>query len=380
MPTGRGELSEELGLLYEGLAFPERWPDFLTEKARRFGCDKAAIIFHDWEKQKATMGFYVGVSEEAMREYNAYYGAKNPIAPLILQAAQRNVCWHGLAREVVRENEYKKSEFYDGWGRKHGVFHAAVGYGSKTRTTGTSLSVCRPERRGPLDQNAVDMMGLIVPHLRRAFQIYTTLDVLRSSAEVAHATLEKFGTAVIAISGDGSVVSLNRQAEVLLERSDGLTLRQGRLQAVEPSQVEQWEQLLNSAALTGAGRGTALGGAMLLHRCRASQPLRVMVMPFHSSHLLTEEHPCALVFINDPEERPPSRAAFLSTLYRLTPAECRLADLILDETDLHRVSERMRITMNTARFMLKSILRKTETHRQSQLVRLLMTLPGEAQR
>jgi DNA-binding CsgD family transcriptional regulator len=86
------------------------------------------------------------------------------------------------------------------------------------------------------------------------------------------------------------------------------------------------------------------------------------------------------VFINDPAEQPPSRAALLSTLYGLTPAECRLADLLLDETDLRRVAEYMRITFETARFMLKTVFRKTETHRQSQLVRLLMTLPGEAQR
>jgi DNA-binding CsgD family transcriptional regulator len=86
------------------------------------------------------------------------------------------------------------------------------------------------------------------------------------------------------------------------------------------------------------------------------------------------------VFINGPAEHPPARSAFLSTLYGLTPAECRLADLILDESDLRRVAERMRITINSARFMMKSIFDKAGTHRQSQLVRLLMSLPGETQR
>ena len=74
---------------------------------------------------------------------------------------------------------------------------------------------------------------------------------------------------------------------------------------------------------------------------------------------------------------PPSRAALLSALYGLSPAECRLADLMVAETDLSRVAEFIGVTVNTARFMPKSIFRKTETNRQSQLVRLLMSLPGE---
>ena len=120
-----------------------------------------------------------------------------------------------------------------------------------------------------------------------------------------------------------------------------------------------------------------MGGAMLLNRRQASRRLPVMVMPFHSSHVLTEQHPCALIFIYDPTERPPSRAGLLSTLYGLTPAECRLADLMLAETDVQAVAERMNVTTNTARFMVKRIFRKTETHRQSELVRLLMSLPAQ---
>lgn len=377
--TERRALSELLGLLYEGLALPERWPDFLSEVARRLRCEKSAIVFHDWRKQRTIMDFCVGLPEDATREYNAYYGMKDPISATLLKAAQRNGLWHGLARAVVSEAEYRKSEFYQGWGLKHGVFHAVVGFASYDGGSGASLTVCRPERAGPLRQDAIDVIGLLVPHLRRVFQVHARLNVLRSSAEGAHATLEKFGTAVIAIAGDGSVVSMNRRAQGLLSRDDGLALRRGRLVTTELSQSAEWEQLVSSAALTGAGLGASLGGSMLVQRRRTSQPLPVMVMPFHSSHLLMQDHPCALVFINDPAERPASRASLLLALYRLTPSECRLADLILQGADLRKVAVRLRLTIHTARFMLKSIFRKTGTHRQSELMRLLMSLPGEGQ-
>jgi DNA-binding CsgD family transcriptional regulator/PAS domain-containing protein len=377
MSTDRSDLSELLGLLYEGLAFPERWPDFLNGVARRLQCDKAAIIFYDWEKQKADIGFSVGLSEEGRREYNGRYGGKSPILSAVRKALQKHGTWHGLAREVMDEAEYRRSEFYKNWARKHDLFHVVMAMWSQGPGAATSLSVGRPERAGPLGQDAVDLMGILTPHLRRAFHIHSRLEALRLSSQAAHAALENFGTAVIAVAADGSVVSLSGRAEALVERNDGVTLRRGKLTAADPTQAAEWERLLRSAAATGTGQGIGFGGAMLLKRRRVSQPLPVTVMPFHSSHVLTAEHPCALVFMNDPAERPPSRAALLSALYGLSPAECRFADLLVAETDLSRVAELMRVTVNTARFMVKSIFRKTQTNRQSQLVRLLMSLPAQ---
>lgn len=68
----------------------------------------------------------------------------------------------------------------------------------------------------------------------------------------------------------------------------------------------------------------------------------------------------------------------LSRLYRLTPAECRLADLLLRGLDVAAVAGRMGITLDTARFMLKNIFVKTETHRQSELIRAMASLPNIA--
>lgn len=91
--------------------------------------------------------------------------------------------------------------------------------------------------------------------------------------------------------------------------------------------------------------------------------------------MLTEAAPCALIFISDPDALPASRAAILCNLHGLAPAECRLADLLLQGLELAATAERLHITDSTARFMLKSVFRKTETHRQSELIRFLLCLP-----
>jgi DNA-binding CsgD family transcriptional regulator len=369
-------LSDLSGLLYEGLAFPERWPDFLTATARTLECTAAGIVIIDDKSWHPRVAFSVGFPAESIREFDAQYGVLNPIVEPLLERAYRDGFWVGLARSLVSDRDYKETDYYKGWGRKYGVFHSVNCTVADSLRRVVSLTVTRAERRGPLGSEAVELVGWLLPHLKRAFQVQERIEDLRASEKGAREALEKLETAVIALGGDGRVVSMTRRAEAFLERNDGLKLIRGRLAAVNRRQAEQFDDMVRSTALTGAGAGTASSRAMRLHQGPELRPLNVTVMP-HSSQVLTEHHPCTLVFISDPAARPAPRAALLSTLYGLTPAECRLADLLLEELDLGAVAERMRVTIGTARFMLKAIFHKTETRRQSHLVRLLMSLPAD---
>jgi DNA-binding CsgD family transcriptional regulator/PAS domain-containing protein len=377
-PLELSAFSELLGLLYEGVAFPERWPDFLAAVARALKCTAAGIVFTDHKSRRPRAAFSAGFPAESMGEFNAYYGALNPIVNPLLEIAYREGFWLGLARSLVSDRDYRKTEYYNDWGRKYGVFHAVNGTQADGLRRVVSMTVTRAERSGPLGSEAVELVGRLLPHLKRAFQVHEQMENLRAGEKGSREALERLEAGVIALDGDGRVVSMSRRAEALLKRNEGLRLTEGRLAAANPSQAEPFDRMVRSAALTGAGLGTVSGGAMRLHRGPNLRPLTVTVVPFHSSHALTEHHPCALVFVTDPAERPASRATLISTLYALTPAECRLADLLLEELDLRLVSERMHITLDSARFVLKSIFHKTETRRQSHLVRLLMSLPGEA--
>jgi DNA-binding CsgD family transcriptional regulator len=84
-----------------------------------------------------------------------------------------------------------------------------------------------------------------------------------------------------------------------------------------------------------------------------------------------------MVFLNDPDAQPASRASILRSLYGLTPVEARLADLLAQGCELAAAAERMNMATGTARFHLKAIFRKTGAARQSELVRMVAGLPGE---
>jgi len=86
----------------------------------------------------------------------------------------------------------------------------------------------------------------------------------------------------------------------------------------------------------------------------------------------------ALVFISDPAKVPLSRSSVLRTLYGLTPAEGRVADMLLQGTEIPEAAARLGITLETCRLHVKRILAKTGASRQAELVRLMVSLPGTA--
>jgi DNA-binding CsgD family transcriptional regulator len=62
--------------------------------------------------------------------------------------------------------------------------------------------------------------------------------------------------------------------------------------------------------------------------------------------------------------------------YGLTPAEARVAVLLASGLSLDAIAERLGIGANTALTHLKSIFGKTDTRRQGELIRLLLSNPA----
>jgi len=77
----------------------------------------------------------------------------------------------------------------------------------------------------------------------------------------------------------------------------------------------------------------------------------------------------------DAQERKP--VAVLADLFGLTPREAQVASGLVTGADLRDVAEGAGLTYESARTHLKSVLSKTDTHRQGELVALLNRIISE---
>jgi DNA-binding CsgD family transcriptional regulator len=82
----------------------------------------------------------------------------------------------------------------------------------------------------------------------------------------------------------------------------------------------------------------------------------------------------ALVLIIDPEDESAPAAALLRRLYHLTEAEAEVALHVMHGADLTQSSDELSISLTTVRTHLQHVFDKTDTHRQAELVRLLLAL------
>jgi len=83
----------------------------------------------------------------------------------------------------------------------------------------------------------------------------------------------------------------------------------------------------------------------------------------------------AMLFIGTPNQTRELNAQMLEALYGITRAETRVARDLIEGYDIEEISERNRVSRNTIRTQIRQLLRKTDTRRQAELVKLLITLP-----
>jgi DNA-binding CsgD family transcriptional regulator len=85
--------------------------------------------------------------------------------------------------------------------------------------------------------------------------------------------------------------------------------------------------------------------------------------------------PAAVAFVTDPDRDPELVPEKLRRLYGLTVREAAVVAELVRGRDLHEAAERLDMSVHTARTLLRFVFRKTDTHRQSELVGLVLRGP-----
>lgn len=238
-----------------------------------------------------------------------------------------------------------------------------------------SLLVAAPARSEPFaTTDRVRVLRALVPHLQQALHVQDKLTALTDTALEAAGALDHVRYGVTVIAGDHSIINLNSAAERILRAQDGIGVRSGRI-SVTSARAQRDLQTALTCALSGGPSEVRSGGSFSCARPSGKRSFVVHVLPLDDR--ATPERstrPSAVLLIIDPETRAEPNVLLLQRLYGLTDAEAEIAVRIVHGADLTQISEALSVSYTTVRTHLQHVFDKTHTHRQAELVSLLLVL------
>ncbi len=204
------------------------------------------------------------------------------------------------------------------------------------------------------------------------------MDLQRQQA-VAVEGLERLATAAIVVDEAERILFANQPGLDLIRAADGIVVdHQGRLTSSGTlTEKQQLSQLIQAASATSAGKGRHAGGLLAISRRASRQPLPLLIAPFRAvGRFPGELWAAAVVFATDPAKRHGPVPRRLQEIYQLTGAEARVAVALSEGLSVAAIAERDSVSVATVRQQLKMVLSKTDTHRQSELIHLILTGPA----
>lgn len=360
-----------VGLIYDAAVQPPAWKIFLEKFAQavRGGC--TSLFWYDLRGLQGGVSYSVRSDPNHVRKYDEYYSGSDVWAAGCKQIAQSGTVF--LGHDLCPPEEMEQTEFYNDFLRPMDAYHQLGGFISQEEPSFGVISTLRPKKLGPVEKEA-GLLRLLMPHLQRAFQLHSRVLDLETRLEAATDALDRLPVGVILVDSEGKVLFANRAAMKIVNQRDGLSIAREGLTAGRSNEHAALRQLIHGASATSKGNGVHPGGMMLVSRPSLQRPFSLMVAPRPSNGFgLPAVHPSAVIFVTDPESELELDHAVLSRLYGLTPAEAKLATLLMQGKSLEHTAEELSISHETARTHLKHIFDKTSTHRQGELVRLLLT-------
>lgn len=236
----------------------------------------------------------------------------------------------------------------------------------------SGLGLFRPRGVDAFPAHVVPLLQRLLPHLQRALKLYLRVRQADAERVALVECLDRFAEAVILLDAQGRIRATNRTADALLRRGDALESSGEGLAVRDPRAAQALGRALGAAlkpeVLTPGDGGTPLH----LPRAGGGRPYEALVAPIRlPADVLRSDPPRVAIFVADPQQAVEAPDALLARLYQLTPAESALARKIAEGMGPAEAADILGVTTGTARTRLKTVLAKTRTRRQGELVRLL---------
>ena len=283
--------------------------------------------------------------------------------------------------ELLDHSKFLETDFYRSWLGRQGEFDGAAGLVfSRYGTRQSVLELRFPWRDADARRKAALLLRGVGPHLVRVAEIMRLRHSLPFDGDAGSEMLEMLPAASFVLDSRCRVRAVNAQGDGLTRRAECLFYDgEGSLHAVDTEIDRALKRFVEEVGVD--------------HRCHAWMfstvrprgkrlyflKLSALEPPHHSAaapayHLDVDGGWRTLLTVHDGAEQLELSRDVLWSAFALTAQEADLARALLEGDTIGDYASSRQASKQTLRNLLVSVMRKTETHRQAELVALLTRL------
>ena len=375
-----------VGLLYEAALDDALWPAAATLFEEAIGASGSILAVSEGSGDDARLHFarylYRGESHpEPVREYFDVYHAQDEGIQRVRRLPHGRLT-HGP--ELYTEEERKTSAAFN-----EGLPLLGCRNGLAARFDGPDglriiLGTGDPVGGDGWESARLRLHEQLLPHVHRSVVIRQALAAADALGSGLAGLLDSERIGVVQLDRNGRVLAANGPALDILRRGDGLTDRDGALDAVLPADRGRLQRLLARALPDLWGKAPG-GGSMTVERPPRRARGRLSGRSRLALHVSPVGDPtadfggrrvAALVLVVDPERRPRIDAEQVAAVLGLTASEARAAALLAEGSSVLEIAAATGWQASYVRRLLKRIYKKQGVSGQVPLVPRVLALEG----
>ncbi|MBW2287223.1 MAG: helix-turn-helix transcriptional regulator [Deltaproteobacteria bacterium] len=359
--------------IYATASEPERWQDFVDELSVALGGPAIILVLQ-------LPGFAVPVWSfrahlRPMPSQVLAEACRNQL-PLISGASRAIQTGFTPMNELLSVEDLAGSDFCAEWLEPQGLLPlGGVGYCFASANGKPMAEIMIFERRGcralgPADRALCDVLA---PHLACAYRLHRRMGGEQHERVALAGVMDRLPIGLVLLDRELRPVVTNRTADRILALDDGFSLGPDGLRAMNVRDDTVMQEILSEFI---AGKRSAADGESLMAVSRPSGkrafPLLIGMLDDAAAGDVAEDAIISLIF-GDPETGQGITPTAIGSAYDLTPAESELVGLLAEGYCLAEAAEKRGVSVNTVRTQLKHVFAKTDTNRQGDLIRLVLT-------
>lgn len=361
--------------IYESVAYDDVWQEVLNDISTLTGAHSGCLMVTDRQTSQLSV-VSTRLSEKEIDTYIEHFSTLDE-RRLATENAPIGAIKKGS--ELLENNDFVQSEIYSKFLKPHDCFHSIGSCFYRDSQFIACIHFYRSEADSDFDNNSKKILGVLAPHLTRAFTISVQTKLAQLQSKIQDQIRHTTHTALFLIMDKSIAKPMNQKAQELINTDAILNLTNDRLTFTHPSTNKRFQYLVKQSLLTAQGKDIFPGGFIRLESLKQqTNEWHIGVTPYRGAsqdkQFLNAKG--ALVIV-----RPVTKDSFqklnivLSDFYGLTASETQVLTKMISGLSASEVADELQLSKECVRSRLKKIYQKTGVSNQVQLTHDILEGP-----